>query len=202
MFSVEHSGFWGTIIGGLLAVFGGLLGYYLQGKDANKKIAQKNISVMIGFKDEIEILQHIYKKNIGDRLEDYDFSKMKYFDLIFPITTDPFIFINGNSQYLGGLPSNVRKEIMKTYMLANSLLETYRANNALLSELNNLCEDHVKANNLESESALDFQKNILIKDKVELLIDYAPMIVEAHKETLTQIEKVILAIENEIQNTN
>ena len=124
----------GAVIGGLIT------GYFaLRSADKNYKnqlqLTRENEEKLIqgllqAIHDEIETVFERYQETMGAGLE--FLKEGEPLLLYYPLVSDYFTVYNGNSFLIGRIPDNdLRKQIIKTYTLAKSMIDSFRMNNDL-----------------------------------------------------------------------
>lgn len=136
MSSELASGLIGALIGGLFTLWGTLIDGRRQERALDHEAKDKQKSVLVGIKAEIETLLELYKKRIYDSLEEYEGGKP--FENIFPLTQNYFSFYESNSFALTSINENTMKSIVICYGSARSLVDTFRMNNQILEDLSKL----------------------------------------------------------------
>lgn len=136
MSSELASGLIGALIGGFFTLWGTLIDGRRQERASDNEAKDKQKSVLIGIKAEIETLLELYKARIYDSLEGYEGGKP--FDTIFPLTQNYFSFYESNSFALTSINEKTMKSIVICYGSARSLVDTFKMNNQVLDELSKL----------------------------------------------------------------
>lgn len=130
---INWSSLLSALIGGVFVLFGVFLQYKTQ-EAHNKKNEQRVLkSLLQAIHDEIETVYERYQETMGSQLE--ALSDNQPLLLHYPLNNDFFSVFHGNTSLIGKIESNdLRKQIIKTYILAKGIIDSYRMNNYLLQQ--------------------------------------------------------------------
>lgn len=126
------------------ALIGGFLAGYFALKATNKahqnnlliqKKNEENVlkGVLQALHDEIETLIERYQETVGSHIESLEAGKP--FLSYYPIFSDFFTVYNSNAILIGKINDNdLRRLLVKTYVLAKGLVDSYRMNNEFIQK--------------------------------------------------------------------
>jgi len=135
------SDFWtgliGVVVGGLLTGFFSI--YSINKIEKNQRAAKVDAdnkavkSLQQAIHDEIEAVYDRYQSSMGAQIE----TLQEGFPLllVYPIGQDYFSIYNGNALAIGQIDDHdLRRLIVRTYVLSKGLIDSYRMNNELLAK--------------------------------------------------------------------
>jgi hypothetical protein len=129
----------GALIGGSLALLGVILAWGLQLLLTWWSERNQVRAVLQAVYDEVSVLESLYMMRIGTAVELG--SRHETFSLYFPISSNYFVVYDSNCGGIGRVRSpELRKSVVETYAHLKSLADTFRYNNQLLIEREQL--DH------------------------------------------------------------
>jgi len=179
-----------TLIGGGLSLLGAIAAVLIQGRLNQNDAESKEKILLRGFiqsiKTESTILWGNYCNGPGKQVEALEAGAPLL--VINPITEDYFTIYNNSSFLIGRLGNeDLSKAIVKAYSTAKVLIDSYRFNNELIREMNQL--EHTAAHSGSSNLSNH------IRMKLEELKRNAPDIVELHNNTKENINNLSALIE-------
>jgi hypothetical protein len=125
------SAFISALIGGGCTLIGVLLAYKMSEKKRRNEQSDLIKGVLQGIHDEIETLWEIYSDRVGHIIE--SLQEGQGFEGYWVVTQDYFTVYTSNSHLIGQIPDvDLRKEIIATYSIAKSLIDSFRMNNELV----------------------------------------------------------------------
>ena len=126
------SGF--VILGTWLSVIlGTWLSYFYQGKITKKDEDKKTKLFLISIKSEISSVWSHYEETAGRLIE--NLKDNEGFDFYYPIFDNYFVVYDNNTNLIGNLDKDLNEILVKTYILAKSLKDSFICNNHLLNEM-------------------------------------------------------------------
>lgn len=140
----------GALLGGILSLAGSWLAVKLTYK-MNRKIDEENsIALVTGFlhtiRSDIESLYKGYFESIGNVIE--TISDGQPVLSIYIVDEDYFTVYNSNANLLVKIKDNhLRQEIVNTYNIAKSLIDSYRVNNHLLGKFEQMFTKSIDTQN-------------------------------------------------------
>ncbi|APL45968.1 hypothetical protein QU507_002014 [Escherichia coli] len=171
------SGLVGALIGGLFTLWGTLIDGRRQDRASVNEAKDKQKSVLIGIKAEVETLLELYKARIYDSLENYEGGKP--FESIFPLTQNYFSFYESNSFALTSVNEETMKAIVICYGSARSLVDTFRMNNQVL-------EDLAKLQTIFHETQKDIHR-FNLEQTYHIATQYGEGLKQIHGEVMSRI---------------
>jgi Mg2+ and Co2+ transporter CorA len=108
-------------------------------------------------------------------------------DVYFLITQNNFVFYESNAEFISELDENVLKDVVRFYITAKSLIDTFNTNN---TNINKISEIAIKI----AEEPMNESYRGLLAAYTNIASQYAPMIIEINNETLRCQQQVILSI--------
>lgn len=183
------------------ALIGAIVGgwFTLKGVDREAKITRKEseieslelqLSVLKGIKGEVSTLLVLYNKRMQNHIENICPGGMLL--LGFPIGDDNFTFYEQNARVIAELNDEPRDSIINIYTYTRSLIQSFKGNNQLIVEYEQILLVMADKNN----NADFYQK--LYEVKKEVLIDYAQGIKAIDGEVRDFIDKGFTSIDQEI----
>lgn len=187
-----------VLIGGGLAILGGFLAQMKAHHDTKKLEREKLISYLLAIRAELETTWEVYMKDVGKMIEDYKEGGQLFFH--WRVEADYFSIYHSNAHLIGSVTDDtLRKNIVETYTLAKSHLDSWTVNNELLSDHIKAAEDfrlnqdgelskHYKDWHAETRFRLTSYTNVIkqshdiLKQRIETLL---PML------TRKQLEKLV-----------
>ena len=150
--------------------------------------------VLQAFYEELNILWEQLDYDVASRWEEYNQGKKEYFTYQLFISTDYLTMYRANANLIGQIKvseelqyklglqqeSELRRSIVKVYMIFQVLIDGYRYNNSLIDEYN-------KAQYDENERAIRVSMGNLQK--------YAPQLRETHNKFKIEIEYLLKILE-------
>lgn len=189
----------GALVGGLFTLFAVDREIKITRKQEEKDAIELQIFVLKGIKSEISILFKLYNKRMKDHIEKIEPRKM--FLLGFPIGDDNFTFYEQNAKLIAKLNDGPRDSIIDIYTHARSLIQSFKGNNQLIVEHENILLGMANGNN-----NVEFYQR-LYNAKQEVMIDYAQGIKAIDgevRESITNgfanIDQEIVRLEDKLKN--
>ena len=128
------AGLLGGLIGGCCTLLGVLVSHKLSGRNRRREQDELLQGVLQGLHDEIETLWDIYIERVGRQVE--TLKDGKGIESYWVVTQDYFTIYTSNCHLIGRISDvDLRKEIISTYTIAKSLLDSFRMNNELVNQL-------------------------------------------------------------------
>jgi hypothetical protein len=93
-------------------------------------------NVLRAFRFELESLSALYQKGMGSRLTPLKEGEILF--VSFALSEDWMTVYNANAAHLGVIEGTISRKIITVYSLLKGLIEEYRINNSLISELRDL----------------------------------------------------------------
>ena len=183
--SVESlmSGLIGALAGGLIT--GGFSIYAINRTEtfAKSSAAENEAglvrSLLHAIHDELEVVFERYRRHVAPQVE--ALQPNTPFALFFPVNNDYFTVFNGNAHLVGKIKDHdLRRSLVRTYVLAKGLVDTFRMNNHMLAELER-AEELAAATGLESDERVR-------RERYAALCDYGALIQKDHYEALSAYE--------------
>jgi len=187
---------WNSLIS---AVIGGVItgGFSLWAVDkAHKndlmKEEQQEKLLIKGFvqsiKTEVQTLWDRYQEGIGNDLEALPQGQPLL--AFYPVTQDYFTIYNGSSFLVGRIKNErLRNAIVKVYTQARGLIDSYRLNNDLIRELQNL-----DSLNTQVGGGVFIPR---INAHRQGLLNYAPVLRELHQKVKESVENLLSILKDE-----
>lgn len=189
----------GALVGGLFTLFAVDREIKITRKQEEKDAIELQIFVLKGIKSEISILFKLYNKRMKGHIEEIEPGKM--FLLGFPIGDDNFTFYEQNAKLIAKLNDGPRDSIIDIYTHARSLIQSFKGNNQLIVEHENILLGMANGNN-----NVEFYQR-LYNAKQEVMIDYAQGIKAIDGEVrqsiyngFTNIDQEIARLEDKLKN--
>ncbi len=128
------SEFLAGLLGGCCTLLGVLVAHKLSERNRRREQAKLLQGMLQGLHDEIETLWEIYVERMGSRVE--TLQDGEGIEGYWAVTQDYFTIYTSNCHLIGRISDvDLRKEIISTYTIAKSLLDSFRMNNELVSQL-------------------------------------------------------------------
>lgn len=132
--------------------------------------------------DEVEVMWGRYQETMGSRIDTLEDDEPLNFYC--PLVSDSFTVYNGNSVLIGRIPDNaLRKQIIKTYMLAKGMMDLFRLNNDLVQRLET-------ARKIYQETGAEIDKQFADSQFVKL-ISYANTLKQGHRNLGREINQLL-----------
>ncbi|HAT2204301.1 TPA: hypothetical protein I8271_001117 [Kluyvera intermedia] len=184
------SGLIGAVIGGLFTLWGTLIEGNRERKTKEDDLLTKKINILKGVKTEIELITALYNQRMNSHINNYKDGQI--LDVYFLITQNNFVFYESNAEFISELDENVLKDVVRFYITAKSLIDTFNTNN---TNINKISEIAIKI----AEEPMNESYRGLLAAYTNIASQYAPMIIEINNETLRCQQQVILSINREIE---
>lgn len=139
----------------------------LKGQERRDKERQQQLilGVLEAIHEELNEFWKDHTKGVGEYWDE-KFEKKGYFSAHIEISSNYCIMYNSNANYIGQIPnSELRREIVKVYMLLGELISGYKLNTRALIDLE-------KAGDAGNTKAYDEIKNALRKNGRKLREEY------------------------------
>ncbi|MBW9466549.1 hypothetical protein [Enterobacter roggenkampii] len=183
------SGLGGAVVGGLFTLWGTVIEGKRERDNREQDNLSKKLNILKGIRTEIELITSLYNERMGAHISNYKPGQL--LDVYFLITQNNFVFYENNAEFISELGEDVLKEIVRFYITAKSLIDTYNTNNTNLNEVKTLSLK--VADNPHNHTHVN-----LLNAYMGIASQYAPMIVEIHNQTVESQRKAISAINGEI----
>jgi hypothetical protein len=187
---MDWNSLFSVLIGGGLSLLGAIVAVLIQGRMNKRQEELKEKLLLRGFiqsiKAEITILWDNYYGGVGKQLE--SLKEGEPFLTTYPITQEYFTIYTNSSFLIGRIENEaLRKTIVETYNTARVLIDSFRLNNELIKEMNQLEHTavHSGSSNLSNH----------IRMKLDELKLYAPKILELQNNTKDRVENLLVLIE-------
>ncbi|MDD7805414.1 MAG: hypothetical protein PUP46_07620 [Endozoicomonas sp. (ex Botrylloides leachii)] len=182
-----------ALIGGLITGFFTLRAvkstFENQKKQSNKEEKKITSSLLQGIHDELETIGEGYKKQIGSKLDELEDNE-PMLDYA-PLSGDYFPIYNGNTLIIGRIQdNNLRKNIIKTYHIGTSMIDSIKMNNYIISKYEHACILYNSANTEVNKHHRDAYYAVLIK-YASLLKEGHQMLLDSITTTLDEIKKTL-----------
>ena len=184
----------GVIIGGTVAILAAVYSvresHKLSEQATIKREELHELGVLQAISDEMETIKEVYKKTIGDEFE--KFKDGELFNMIWPVNQNYFTVYENNAEFIGKIKNNsLRKEIVSTYTVAKSVIDSFCFNNTLVQKF-------------EVEYYLfEETKNPINQLKMNVyhksLVDYAAKLKKGHTILKTKISELLQLITEELE---
>lgn len=189
---------WATAF--ITALIGAVIGgrYTLKGveKEAeiNKQASERDslelkLSVLKGIKGEITTLLGLYDVRMKEHID--DIAPGKILGIGFPVGDDNFTFYEQNAKEIAKLSDESRDGIINIYTYARSLIQSFKGNNDLINQ-------YQEMNLLQCKYKDDEHLVTVINDHIECMIDYAQGLKLIDGETRQAISDGMQIIDKEI----
>jgi len=119
-----------TLIGTIIGVWGS---YFFQRKINNNDEKQKINSFLVSIKAEISNVWNRYYETVGKKVE--ALNENEGLNLFYPVFDNYFVVYDNNTNCLGNLDKELSEIIVKTYILAKGLKDSFVFNNSLINEI-------------------------------------------------------------------
>lgn len=190
---------WMSLISGVVgAIIGGLLAGCFSLKATSKshenqvKLAEDNEAQLVSgllqaIHDEIETVFERYQNTMGVRLDTLE--EGGAIAAYYPLSSDFFSVYNGNSIHIGRIKNNeLRRQIVKTYTLAKSMVDSFRFNNELVFKLE-------IAHKLHNETQLEVHRE-QERAHFKSLVRYAKSLKEGHHSFKQEVTNLLIGLRN------
>ncbi len=183
--SFDLSSLVSAIIGGLIAGGFALLATHISYKNQIKQ-AQENDEKLIksllqSIHDEIETIYEIYQDSIGEKID--SLNEGEALNVYYPIESDYFTVYRSNCFLIGRITDNdLRKQIIKTYTLAQGMVDAFHQNSAFV-------EKRVDAYELFIGTQDEVHKTYF-QEHDNQLVEYAKIIKESHMSFKQEISEL------------
>lgn len=181
-----NSGLIGAVIGGILTGVFSILAVNKTEKHHRDARTENDAKVLKGLlqalHDEIDSIYERYQENMGARIEALQEGTPLL--IYYPIINDFFTVYNANAFLIGRIENNdLRKSLVRTYVLAKGLVDSFRMNNELVSKF-----EHWHTLAEETKSQLH-QKNA--QAQYNVLAEYAKQIKKSHVEVKKSVSELM-----------
>lgn len=144
-------------------------------------------STLCAIHAEMECVLARYMDSMGLRIEELPDNEPLLF--YYPLSSDYFSVFNGNSSLIGRIKNeNLRKQIIKTYILAKGVVDSYKLNNDLLINYERLTRLHEETNNPTHHEQAKYY--------YEGLVEYSGGIKFLHAQLVSEINVLLQEISN------
>ena len=131
------SGLIGAVIGGILTGVFSIIAVNRTEKHNRDSQAEADSKILKGLlqalHDELESIFERYQETMGAHIE--SLPEEQPLLMYYPVMNDFFTVYNANAFLIGRIEDNdLRKSLVRTYVLAKGLVDSYRMNNELLSK--------------------------------------------------------------------
>ena len=124
--------FWQIISSGFFVIVGAWLTYCFQKKFVKDDEKKRTLAFLISIRAEISSVWSRYYEEIGSHVE--NLQEHTGFGSYYPIFDRYFVVYDNNTNLLGGLTQDLSELIVKTYLLAKGLKDSFLFNNDLLTK--------------------------------------------------------------------
>lgn len=172
------SGLIGAVIGGLLTGWFSIIAVNKTEKHRRDSQTTSDAKVLKGLlqalHDELESIFERYQETMGSQIESLPTGQPLL--IYYPVINDFFTVYNGNASLIGCIENNdLRKSLVRTYVLAKGLVDSYRMNNEILSKF-----EHWNALHAETQNPSHLQQ---AQAQFRALAEYGTQLRKAHAET-------------------
>jgi len=179
------SEFLSGLVGGICVLIGVYVTHKLSESKRHNEQADIIKGVLQGLHDEIETLWEIYTERVGKIVE--TLQDGQGFEGYWVVSQDYFTVYSSNAHLIGQITDvDLRKEIISTYTIAKSLLDTFRMNNELVSRLE---QSSLLANETNKEEHK--QEVIMRRQQVAL---YAAGLKQIHADLKTRTSSLLRSL--------
>lgn len=173
------SGFVGAIVGGLLAGGFSLWAVYATERIARQNRTDQDNKVIKGLlqalHDELDVIFNRYQVTMGSRLE--ALPKGNPLLSFYPVISDFFTVYNANASLIGHIDDHdLRRALVRTYVLAKGLVDSFRMNNEMLAKY-----EYWNALVEETKLPVHQQKQAACH---KALVEYAVLLKQSHAEVV------------------
>jgi len=130
------SGLIGAVIGGLFTLWGTLIEGNRERKTKEDDLLTKKINILKGVKTEIELITALYNQRMNSHINNYKDGQI--LDVYFLITQNNFVFYESNAEFISELDENVLKDVVRFYITAKSLIDTFNTNNTNINKISEI----------------------------------------------------------------
>lgn len=183
------SGLIGAVVGGLFTLWGTLIEGRREHKNKHEEQLAKKLNILKGIKAEIDLVSDLYNQRMESHIANYRPGQV--LDVYFLITQNNFVFYESNAEFISELDEKVLKDVVKFYITAKILIDTFITNNTNINEIKNIALKIAEEPNNQSYKGL-------LNAYTSIASQYAPMIIQIHNETMTCKDQVITSIIQEI----
>lgn len=171
------SGLIGAVVGGVLTGVFSILAVNKSEKFARDVKTEQDKKTLKGLlqalHDELESVNERYQETMGAQIEALPDGQPLL--MYYPVINDFFTVYNANAHLIGTIENNdLRKSIVRTYVLAKGLVDSFRMNNELVAKFE---QWHVRS--VETNHELHKQN---AQAQYEALVRYAKLIKESNAE--------------------
>ena len=137
---MEFEAFIPPAISGLIVGIFALIGVFLSHMVQNRRDKDRQQEIIQGVQQAIyEELNSLYEElnslSIEYSWKEFEEKKVTFYYNVFPISQNYSIIYSSNANLIGQIKnSDLRREIVKTYNLLETLMETYRENNKVVNQ--------------------------------------------------------------------
>ncbi|WP_341502046.1 hypothetical protein [Gallaecimonas sp. GXIMD4217] len=179
---LELANEYGAITSGFFALLGVAVGFFLQALYQWRKEREQLKGTLAGIKCEIEELIAIYQEKMGYHLATH---QGEYLDDYWPLGDGYFTFYDNNAAGLSGLKDQeLRKAVVRFYIVARGHLDSFRFNNQLLE----------KYSFLNMPNASGHERAATRRE----LVDYCSALKSSHEQMVSQAKSLIPRLEKEL----
>jgi len=188
------SGLGGAVIGGCIAGGFSIFAVYQTNKHNQERLERKEAKELQGLiqalHTEIKSVFEHYQVTVGEDVECCINHEMPL-EFYFPISSDYFTVYNENASLIGRIQNDeLRQLLVKTYVKAKSLIDSFKMNNEQLAKYEQLCA-------LVSETKNEFY-NQKTTEHQKTLIAYSAKIKALHVEVGKHVKDLLNLLEQEI----
>jgi len=178
----------GGLIGGGMAVIAVFISHKLSENAAKKRETMHVRGILQAIHDEIEILWKVYSSVIGDKFESLQDGKP--FLIYWPVNQNYFTVYENNAEFIGKIKdNNLRKQIVTTYTLAKSLIDSFCFNNTMVQKWDDERHLFLEKNSPVHKARRDSYHQVLVV--------YAVSLNKLHVGLKTRVSELLLHIKEE-----
>lgn len=172
------SGLIGAVIGGVLTGVFSIIAVNKTEQHNRDSQAESDAKVLKGLlqalHDELESIFERYQETMGAQIESLQEGQPML--TYYPVINDFFTVYNANAFLIGRIENNdLRKSLVRTYVLAKGLVDSYRMNNELLSKF-----EHWNALHAETQNPVHQQH---AQAQFDALVTYGKQLKKGHADT-------------------
>lgn len=180
------SGLIGAVIGGVLTGFFSILAVNKSEKlTRDSKLGQdrKTLKGLLqALHDELESVNERYQETMGAQIEALPEGQPLL--MYYPVINDFFTVYNANAHLIGTIDNNdLRKSIVRTYVQAKGLVDSFRMNNDLVAKF-----EHWHVRSIETNNELHKQN---AQAQYGALVVYAKLIKKSHEEVKKSLAELM-----------
>ncbi len=176
-----------SLIGGFFTYYAVRLTIRMDMKKIDSEDRKQERAVCLALKTELELIKSRHMNSIGSILNDHDLSKS--FLYYYVVEEDYFSIFHANTSFIGKVRDDLTREsIVKAYISAKGMLDTFRNNNKVFN-------DYEEMLMLNFDGLIETQKRGNLNKKIEVfdhkLVSIAKVLKEEQSSTFASFDVAI-----------